>query len=125
MASGPGPADNSGGGTVVVVDTATGAMRTVTANVSWLSSVAWSPDGKRLYFASLANNAVEVTIGEFTLADGRMSTATVPAAVERAFVVVPVTNAAGLLAKNFGPAAACPPPPSGPTDRAGTCGYRF
>jgi hypothetical protein len=125
VTTGPGPADNSGGGSVVLIDTTTGAEHVVMTDVYTYSHLGWTPDGTKLYIESAPETAKAVTVGEYDTRRGSTLTATVPLSVGGVFVALPATDVQALIATSLGPPDACPMPHVYPSNRTTTCGYGF
>ncbi len=134
-----GPTEKSGSANIMIIDLETGTSRVIAQPATLQGSVAWAPDGGRMFFAyrdganqgvpgdtnSVGSTTADVNIGMFDPGNGSTRTATIPVAVQGAFVVVPASKARSLLATQLGLAADCPSPVIQPSNRSGICGYRF
>jgi hypothetical protein len=112
-------------GTLDVVDTRTG-QDVVQRGLSVWSTMTWTSDGSRLFYASYASDASsDMTVGEFQVRTQHAESARVPTQNAEPFVVVDRSEAKALLiGASHGPANACPAIPiSSSPSRA--CAYSY
>lgn len=134
-----GPIADYGPVNIEVIDLEADTSRVIARPASQQASVAWAPDGSRLFFAfpeaapqgleadtnSVGPTTADLTVGIFDPGSGSTRTATIPAAVQGAFIVVPGADARSLLATHLGLPADCLSPTIQSSNRTGICGYRF
>ncbi|HLI57478.1 MAG TPA: hypothetical protein VKY26_10670, partial [Actinomycetota bacterium] len=113
-----------GPGAVTVINTSSGATEWVASQqIPGGASLAWSPDGSRLFAAWYEAGEKRTSVVEYEAGGGAASVTSVPVIpVDVAMVAVRATDAAGLIPRRLGPAQRCQqPPPIG----AGPCGFSF
>ncbi|HXQ60474.1 MAG TPA: hypothetical protein VN799_10250 [Acidimicrobiales bacterium] len=117
-------------GSLDVLDMRTGRFTVARRSVSAWSTMAWSPDGKSLFFASddglgqsEGHPGTGMHLGEFLPHSGRTETARLSITNAEPFVVLPRSEAGAFLARIHRPSRACaseaitpgvPSPPCGP-----------
>jgi len=111
----------------VVVDTVTGTSRIVADAVAARALVGWAPGGDRLFFASQPTSDPGVTLGSFTVANGKTQTAQIPVQLEgnAAMVVVALSQAHGLLPTFVRTQEGCMEAELERVPLGAICGYRF
>jgi hypothetical protein len=110
-------------GTLDVVDTRTGRADVVRRSLSVWSTMTWTSDASRLFYASDASS--DMTVGQFQVRPQQEESARVPAQNAEPFVVVDRSEANALLnGATHGPANACPALPL-TSSPARACAYSY
>ena len=110
-------------GTLDVVDTRTGRADVVQRGLSVWSTMTWTSDSSRLFYASDASS--DMTVGEFQVRTQRTESARVPTQNAEPFVLVDRSDAKALLNRAaHGPANACPARPIS-SSLARACAYSY
>ena len=110
-------------GTMDVVDTRTGQVDLVRRGVSVWSTMTWTSDSSRLFYAS--DTSSDMTVGEFQVRSQRAESSRVPTQNAEPFVVVDRSEAKALLSgAAHGPADACPAIPIS-SNPARACAYSY
>ena len=117
-----GPA--TGPGLLVLVDAQAGTTRWVGQQaMPGGASLAWSPDGTRVFASWRSPTQVQTTVVEYHVASNRAKVATLPVAPDRgAMLAVSEARAPILLAEHLALPQVCQEPPSTSPQ---VCGFRF
>jgi hypothetical protein len=122
----PGPIDPDSRAAIAVVDVDFGEATLITDPLLPRPSyLAWSDDGRNLFFSSWSYKQPETVLGWYRPADRHLEIATLPFGGTLSFVVLDPDHAGSFLTEELGSQEDCAQVASYPSGRSGICGFSF
>ena len=110
---------------VVVLDLGTGRLEADVPVDGPVAFPTWSPDGRQLFWVTLADREGFTVVGRYQSESGATETVRLPVSGSlRAVTVDRAESASFLPADLASDPDSCPPPNLQPSNRVGTCGFR-
>jgi hypothetical protein len=125
LAGAPGPLAAGSRGDIVLIDVKHGTQRVAVSDVPRFDSMAWSADGKQLFFAGDSYQRPTTEVSRVDLRTRAIQRTSLPFGGATRFVALARSDASAFLRSTTSTAAGCPATSKYPSGRTKPCAFRY